>query len=86
MEDSRQTRWQCLQLDCQSARRTQNINLPENQKNYDNSETTVGKLSMRRIQIYPDYFCLGIILKVILNNFQNNAETKILRAESNTPR
>ena len=31
------------------------------------------KLSGRRIQIYPDYCCLDIILKVILNNFQNNA-------------
>ena len=27
----------------------------------------------RKNQIYPEYFCLGIILKVILNNFQNNA-------------
>ena len=50
-----------------------NINLPTNQKGYDTFETTVGKLSARRIQIYPGYFCLGIISKVILNNFQNNA-------------
>ena len=49
------------------------INLPANQKGYNTFEATVGKLSARRIQIYPDYFCLGIILKVILNNFQNNA-------------
>ena len=49
------------------------INLPTNQKGYDTFETTVGKLSTRRIQIYSDYFCLGIILKIILNNFQNNA-------------
>ena len=62
-----------LQLDCFSWRRTRIINLPANQKGYDTFETTVGKLSTRRIQIYPDYFCLGIILKVILNNFQNNA-------------
>ena len=40
-----------LQLDCQSARRTRNINFASNQKGYDNSETTVGKLSARRIQI-----------------------------------
>ena len=40
------------------------INLPSNQKGYDTSETTIGKLSVRRIQIYPDYFCLGIILKL----------------------
>ena len=35
-----------------------------NQKGYDNSESTVGKLLAKRIQIYPDYF-FGIILKVI---------------------
>ena len=68
-------RSQCmeLQLDCWSATRTQIINLPTNQKGYDTFETTAGKLSARRIQIYPDYFCLGIIFKVILNTFQNNA-------------
>ena len=62
-----------LQLDCWSATRTRTINLPTNQKSCDTFETTVGKLSARRIQIFPLYFCLGIILKVILNNFQNNA-------------
>ena len=31
--------------------------LPENRKGYDNFETTVGKLSARRIQICFDYFC-----------------------------
>ena len=49
------------------------INLPANQKGYNNSETTVGKLSARIIQIFRIHFCLGNILKVILNNFQNNA-------------
>ena len=62
-----------LQLDWNSNTSRRKINLPANQKGYDTFETTVGKLSVRRIQIYPDYFCLGIILKVILNNFQNNA-------------
>ena len=62
-----------IQLDWTPSRRTQKINLPANQKGYDNSETTIRKLSARRIQICFDYFCLGIILKVILNNFQNNA-------------
>ena len=62
-----------LQLDCFSWRRTRIINLQTNQKGYDTFETTVGKLSARITQIYPDYFCLGTILKVILNNFQNNA-------------
>ena len=62
-----------IQLDCRSCGHTQIINLPTNQKGYDSFETTVGKLSARRIQICFVYFCLGIILKVILNNFQNNA-------------
>ena len=62
-----------IQLDCQSATRTRKNNLPANRKGYDTFETTVGKLSTRRIQIFRVYFCLGIILKVILNNFQNNA-------------
>ena len=62
-----------VQLDCRSAKRKWKINLPANQKGYDNSETTVGKLLVRRIQTCPYYFWLDIILKVILNNFQNNA-------------
>ena len=66
-----------VQLDCFSWRRTRIINLPSNQKGYDNSETTVGKLLARIIQIFPGNFCLGNILEVILNNFQNNAQTKI---------
>ena len=36
---------------------------------------------MRRIQIRFDYFCLGIILEVIQYNFQNNAKTKIVKAD-----
>ena len=37
-------------IECQRLSR-QKINLPANQKGYDNFETTVGKLSARRIQI-----------------------------------
>ena len=62
-----------LQLDWTSNTSRQKINLPADQKGYDTSETTVGKLSARKIQICFDYFIFGIILKVILNNFQNNA-------------
>ena len=40
-----------LQLDCFSWRRTRIINLVSSQKGYDTFETTVGKLSTRRIQI-----------------------------------
>ena len=75
-----------LQLDCFSWRRTGIINLASNQKGYDNSETKVGRLSARRIQIFPGYFCLGNILKVILNNFQHNTQTKIARPDSDLPR
>ena len=62
-----------IQLDWASAPEPTKINLPANQKGYDTFETTVGKLSARRIKTSRVYFCLGIILKVILNNFQNNA-------------
>ena len=37
--------------------RTQNNTLPTNQKGYNNTETTVGKLSARKIQICLVYFC-----------------------------
>ena len=43
-----------------SSGRTRIINLPTNQKGYDTFETTVGKLSARKIQIYPDWFCVII--------------------------
>ena len=62
-----------MQLDCSPSTRARKINSPANRKGYDKSETTVGKFSARKIQILPVQFCLGIILKVILNNFQNNA-------------
>ena len=32
------------------------------------------------------YFCLGIILKVFQYNFQNNAQTKIVQIDLNSPR
>ena len=40
---------QYLQLDCFSCGRTRIINLVSNQKGYETFETTVGKLSARRI-------------------------------------
>ena len=45
-----------LQLDCQSATRTGKNNLPANRKGYDTFETSVEKLSVRKIQIYPNIF------------------------------
>ena len=57
-----------------------------NQKGYDTFETTVGKLSARRIQIFRGYFCLGIILEVILKKEVKMTFTKIDRTESDPPR
>jgi hypothetical protein len=38
-----------LQLDCPSCTAAQKINLPKFREGYEGSETTVGKLSRRRI-------------------------------------
>ena len=46
-----------LQLGCFSSKSTQKINNRTNQKGYGNSETTIGKLLMRKIQIYLVKFC-----------------------------
>ena len=66
----------------------QKNNLPVTQKGYDTFETTVGKLSARRIQIFRDYFCSGVILKVIQHNFQKQCLNKIRprRSEFSLPR
>ena len=61
-------------------------NLPANQKGYDKSETTYEKLLARRIQIYWDYFCVIKISPLFQNNVQNNAQTKIVPAESDSSR
>ena len=45
-----------MQLDWTFITSQQKINLPANQKGYDTFETTVGKPSVRRIQICFDYF------------------------------
>ena len=47
-----------IELDWLSAIRTQKINSRTNQKGYDKSETTVGKLLARRIQICLVHFCV----------------------------
>ena len=47
-----------LQLDWTSNMSRQQINLSANQKGYDTFETTVGKLSARRIQIFRVHFCV----------------------------
>ena len=59
-------------------------NLPANRKGYDNSETTVGKLSVRRIQICggPGLFSYDPFSSLFQNNFLNNVRTKIVPADS----
>ena len=51
----------------------------------ERSETLELEYSTRRIRIWLLYFCLGVILKVIQYNFQNNAFTKIYHSELNSP-
>ena len=46
-----------IQLDWTPSRNTGKINLPTNQKGYDDSVTTVEKLSAKRIQIVWYIFC-----------------------------
>ena len=45
-----------LEVDWTPNMSQQRINLPVNQKGWDNSETTIGKLSVRKIQIYRVFF------------------------------
>ena len=60
-----------LQLHCRSARRTWKVNLPTNHKGYDNSETTVGKLSAKRIQIFRVQKCCFMFHLLFQKNFAN---------------
>ena len=77
-----------IQLDWTPSRNTRKINCRMNQKGYDNSETTVGKLSARRIQICFDYFCKIHFWSLFLNDFSNivqkNSQSRIGFASSNT--
>ena len=51
----------------------------------EGSEALELEYSTRPIQISFDYFCLGIILEVIQYDFQNNAWTKIVKADLDSP-
>ena len=77
-----------LQLDCSSNMNTRKINSRTNQNDYGNFETTVGKLSARRIQISWANFCLVHFDLFFQNNFSNDARTKLPKrigfASSNT--
>ena len=75
-----------LQLDWASKIRTQKNNSPTNQMGYDNSETTVGKLSARRIQICVCHFCGIHFWPLFWDNFPNNVQTSLTHAELDSPR
>ena len=76
-----------VQLDCRSARRTRKINLPTNQRGYDNSETTVGKLLARRIFRSTWYIFVKIIFDLLFfRTCEKRIPTKIYQAESHSPR
>ena len=47
-----------LQLGWTSKMSRRKINFQKNQKGYDYSETTIGKLSARKIQIFQVYLCV----------------------------
>ena len=74
-----------LQLDCRPTRRTRKIHFASNQKDYDNSETTVGKLLARRIRICRVYFLWSTFDLLIFKTSENMASTKIDPADLNTP-
>ena len=75
-----------LQLDWTSNTSRQKINFPTNRKGYDNSETTVGKLSAGRIQICLVQFYKSHFWPLFQNNFPNNAQTKIDQSDLDSPR
>ena len=52
------------------------MNLPTNRDGYDGSETTVGKVSTRRIQPRWVFCCRFIIKNVVQHNSAENNDTK----------
>ena len=74
-----------MQLDCSPSTRARKINSPANRKGYDKSETTVGKFSTRKIQIFRVYFC-AIHFHLFQNNFPNNSRTKIYSVDLDSSR
>ena len=66
-----------LQLDWMPNMSRQKIDLPTNQEGYNNSETTTGKLSARRIQICQVCFSVIFFDLLIFKTSENTAPTKI---------
>ena len=74
-----------VQLDWTSNTSRQKNNFPKNQKGYDKSETTVGKLLARRIQISRVYFSVVIFDLLFFKTSANVAPTKIDAADLDSP-
>ena len=65
-----------LQLDWTPSRNTRKIKSRTNQKGYDKSETTVGKLPARRVQIFRARFCIIHFELFFKKTFQIMSEPK----------
>ena len=61
-------------------------NLPTNQKGFENSDTNVEKLSVRRIQNCRVFFSVIIFDLLIFKTSENMAPTKIDQSDSDSPR
>ena len=68
-----------VQLDWTSNTSRQKINFPTNQKGDDNSETIVGKLSARRIQIFRVYFLWSFFGLLFFKTGEDMTPTKYSR-------
>ena len=55
------------------------INFPANQKGYDNSKTTIGKLLAREIQIFRVHFSVIIFDLLFLKQVKTRPEQKLTR-------
>ena len=75
-----------LQLDWTSNTSRRKINLPTNQKGYDNPKNTVRKLPGRRIQICQLYFSVIIFDLICFKTIENMVPTKIYPEDLNLPR
>ncbi len=65
-----------LQLDWLWITNTRKINFPRNRKGYDNSETTIGNLSARRIQICRVYFSVILFWGLFFKHVKTGSQLK----------
>ena len=74
-----------IQLDWTPSRKTQKINFPTNQKGYDGSETTVGKLLTRKNRSAGPIFVKTIFGLLFFETCENRVPTKIDPADLDSP-